>query len=174
MATRLTRNNAASNLAGAENRDTTGVGKKGSSLTNMDGRVKRKADEEVGQDQKNKKRAAFGDLTNATATAGTSIKNQVKKGLSNMVAKGKGSLMVRETKASQLRQTANKKRLDETDETSVSSSSTEDVSLSGEVLKSVTKVEKASVSSSSEEGLVCEFDSSHEETQDKEEKNWRC
>lgn len=170
MATRLTRNNAASNLAGAENRDTTGVGKKGSSLTNMDGRVKRKADEEVGQDQKNKKRAAFGDLTNATATAGTSIKNQVKKGLSNMVAKGKGSLMVRETKASQLRQTANKKRLDETDETSVSSSSTEDVSLSGEVLKSVTKVEKASVSSSSEEGLVCEFDSSHEETQDKEEK----
>lgn len=154
MATRLTRNNASTNLA-AENKDAT-MGKKAAANVS---RMKRKADGEENTDQKNKKRPAFGDLTNATSNAGTSIKDQVKKGLSNIVAKGKGTLMVRETKASQLRQTANKKRLDETTEVaSISSSlSTEDTSLTGEVLKS-TQVDKC-ISSSSEEGLVCEFDS---------------
>jgi len=54
--------------------------------------AKRKAEEDIKKDAKTRKRAAFGDLTNAQGekqSSGTNIKNQVKKGLNNIVGKGK-------------------------------------------------------------------------------------
>lgn len=135
--TRITRNHASTNLL-AENKDQI-LGKK------MGGGVgggKRKGGglEEL-DNPKNTKRAAFGELTNAGTT--TSLTKQVKKGLTSMVSKGKEGFKVRETKASMLRQSFKKKKTTETKEET-----------------KINETEAVSVSSSSEEILICEFDSS--------------
>merc|ERR1711962_2189 len=54
-------------------------------------RTKRVADENVGNEAKSRKRAAFGDLTNATANEKSSFSKQVKKGLSNIVNLSRGA-----------------------------------------------------------------------------------
>lgn len=124
-------------------------------LQKMVGPTKRKAEEELKPtEMKTRKRAAFGDITNANnenasgsktnQKASTSnLKNQVKKGLTNMVGKGKAGLKVKETKASTLRQNAvkNKKVVEKTDE----SVTEEELSINS--LKTI--------SSSSEEVLFC-------------------
>ena len=49
--------------------------------------AKRKAEEDVKKDAKTRKRAAFGDLTNAQGeehSSGSNIKNQVKKGVNKL------------------------------------------------------------------------------------------
>lgn len=139
MTSRITRHHASTNLL-AENKDIL-QGKK------MGVVGKRKAGEEA-ENPKHLKRAALGEITNNT---GANLKLQMKKGLTNMVAKGKEGLKVRETKASILRQSFRKKTekievqetKEETTETSTQESST-----------------VSSTSSSSEEILVCELDES--------------
>merc|ERR1711936_605463 len=54
-------------------------------------RTKRVADENAGNEAKSRKRAAFGDLTNAT-TEKNSFTKQVKKGLSNIVNLSRGTV----------------------------------------------------------------------------------
>merc|ERR1711981_81976 len=54
-------------------------------------RAKRVADENTGNEAKSRKRAAFGDLTNAT-TEKNSFTKQVKKGLSNIVNLSRGTV----------------------------------------------------------------------------------
>ena len=64
--------------------------------------AKRKAEEDVKKDAKTRKRAAFGDLTNAEGekhSSGSNIKNQVKKGENNIVGKSKNNLEGRDAKA---------------------------------------------------------------------------
>jgi len=100
---------------------------------------KRKAEEELKKESKTRKRAAFGDLTNAQAEKQTSgsnnIKNQVKKGLNNFVGKGKNTLKGKDSK------TAAKKVVPKVkDEVEV-------------------KIPELGTSSSSEEGLLCTLDS---------------
>merc|ERR1712045_820697 len=53
-------------------------------------RTKRVADENAGNEAKSRKRAAFGDLTNATNEK-SSFSKQVKKGLSNIVNLSRGT-----------------------------------------------------------------------------------
>jgi len=98
---------------------------------------KRKADDDL-KESKTRKRAAFGDLTNAQAekqASGSNIKNQVKKGLNNIVGKGKNNLKGKETKLA-TKKVATK--------------------VKSEV---VLKVPDLGTSSSSEEGLLCTIDS---------------
>jgi len=134
--TRITRHHASSNLLG-ENKEAI-LGKK------MVGGGKRKAGglEEL-DNPKNTKRAALGELTNNAGTT-TSLSKQVKKGLTSMVSKGKEGFKVRETKASMLRQSFKKKKTLETKEENKPE-----------------EKEPVSTSSSSEEVLGCELDSSN-------------
>jgi len=98
---------------------------------------KRKAEDELKKDSKNRKRAAFGDLTNAQAEklSGTNIKNQVKKGLNSFVGKGKTSLKVKDSKA-------------------VTKKVVSKVKSEVEI-----KIPELGTSSSSEEGLLCTIES---------------
>jgi len=100
---------------------------------------KRKAEDELKKESKTRKRAAFGDLTNAQAEKQTSgsnnIKNQVKKGLNNIVGKGKNTLKGKDSK------TAVKK---------VVAKVNNEIEL---------KIPELGTSSSSEEGLLCTLDS---------------
>jgi len=98
---------------------------------------KRKAEDELKKDTKNRKRAAFGDLTNAQAEklSGTNIKNQVKKGLNSFVGKGKTSLKVKDSKA-------------------VTKKVVSKVKSEVEI-----KIPELGTSSSSEEGLLCTIES---------------
>jgi len=101
---------------------------------------KRKAEDDLKKESKTRKRAAFGDLTNALSekpsTGATNIKNQVKKGLNNFVGKGKTSLKTKESKAVPKKVVGKVK-----EEVAVNNS-------------------EQSTSSSSEEGLLCVLDSS--------------
>jgi len=54
-------------------------------------RAKRAAEENIISNAKSRKRAAFGDLTNAVNERQTSLTKQVKKGLSNIVNKSRSS-----------------------------------------------------------------------------------
>lgn len=100
---------------------------------------KRKAEEELKKEAKTRKRAAFGDLTNAQAEKSTSgsnnIKNQVKKGLNNFVGKGKNTLKGKDSKVAAKKVVAKVK---------------EEVEV---------KIPELGTSSSSEEGLLCTLDS---------------
>lgn len=147
---RITRNHASTNLL-AENKGTgMGLGKGGL------GAMKRKAqtDVEIG---KNAKRAALGEITNNTAgEVGGNLKKSMKKGLTNIMSKGKETLKVRETKSSMLRQSFRKKVVKEETvkegKAKGQELTKEDVNSSGS--------DKSGVSSSSEEILLCELDSS--------------
>eukprot|EP00088_Acartia_fossae_P009310 TRINITY_DN14499_c0_g1_i1.p1 TRINITY_DN14499_c0_g1~~TRINITY_DN14499_c0_g1_i1.p1 ORF type:complete len:446 (-),score=80.64 TRINITY_DN14499_c0_g1_i1:149-1486(-) len=142
MATRITRNQASTNLLAAENAGI--IGKK-----SMVG-GKRKAGEDI-DTAKLTKRAALGEITNNT---GNTLKKQVKKGLTNIVSKGKEGLKVRETKASLLRQSFKKKKSDTKEETK--EKNLEEVKDEIEF-----KDDKATESSSSsEEILLCELSES--------------
>jgi len=100
---------------------------------------KRKAEEELKKESKTRKRAAFGDLTNAQAekqqSGSNNIKNQVKKGLNNFVGKGKNTLKGKDSKTAAKKVVAKVK-----DEVEV-------------------KIPELGTSSSSEEGLLCTLDS---------------
>jgi len=107
---------------------------------------KRKAEDDLKKESKTRKRAAFGDLTNAQAekqSSGSNIKNQVKKGLNNIVGKGKNNLKGKETKA-----VASKK---------VVSKPKSEVEI---------KLPELGTSSSSEEGLLCTLDSAESSAND--------
>lgn len=109
--------------------------------------AKRKAEEDIKKDAKTRKRAAFGDLTNAQGekqSSGSNIKNQVKKGLNNIVGKGKNNLKGRDAKAA-----ATKK--------GVPSKLKKDVEI---------KFPELGTSSSSEEGLLCTLDSTETSAND--------
>ena len=109
--------------------------------------AKRKAEEDIKKDAKTRKRAAFGDLTNAQGekqSSGSNIKNQVKKGLNNIVGKGKNNLKGRDAKAA-----ATKKV--------VPSKVKKDVEI---------KFPELGTSSSSEEGLLCTLDSTETSVND--------
>ena len=114
---------------------------------------KRKAEDELKKESKTRKRAAFGDLTNAQAEKQTSgsnnIKNQVKKGLNNFVGKGKNTLKGKDSKAVAKKVVAKVK---------------DEVEL---------KIPELGTSSSSEEGLLCTLDSgeSSNDVTIKEEEN---
>jgi len=100
---------------------------------------KRKAEDELKKESKTRKRAAFGDLTNALSdkpsNGATNIKNQVKKGLNNFVGKGKTSIKAKDSKI------ASKKVVGKAEGVEV-------------------KNPEQSTSSSSEEGLLCILDTS--------------
>jgi len=100
---RITRNHASTNLL-AENRDVSGLGRKHAGMA-----AKRKATDEPHNPKT--KRSALGEINvnNTNMTAGDTLKKQMKKGLTNIVAKGKEGLKVRDTKASMLRQSFRKK-----------------------------------------------------------------
>lgn len=109
--------------------------------------AKRKAEEDIKKDAKTRRRAAFGDLTNAQGekqSSGSNIKNQVKKGLNNIVGKGKNNLKGRDAKAA-----ATKKV--------VPSKVKKDVEI---------KFPELGTSSSSEEGLLCTLDSTETSVND--------
>jgi len=128
-------------------------------LQKMAGPTKRKAEEELKPTEiKTRKRAAFGDITNANSEnasgksnqkpSTSNLKNQVKKGLTNMVGKGKGGLKVKETKASTLRQIAVKNKTGKVEKVAEKAEeSTTEEELSINSLKTI--------SSSSEEVLFC-------------------
>eukprot|EP00092_Neocalanus_flemingeri_P068959 GFUD01084379.1.p1 GENE.GFUD01084379.1~~GFUD01084379.1.p1 ORF type:complete len:461 (+),score=113.58 GFUD01084379.1:73-1383(+) len=99
---------------------------------------KRKAEDEMKKESKTRKRAALGDLTNGLSEkpiAGASnIKNQVKKGLNNIVGKGKSSLKGKDSKIF--------------------------VKKVVELKEAEVKNPELGTSSSSEEGLLCTLDGS--------------
>jgi len=157
MTTRITRNQASSNLL-AENKDAVLQGKKL-------GGEKRKGLEDVSANPKTSKRAALGEITNNTS--GATLKKQVKKSFTNIVTKGRDGLKVRETKASLLRQSFKKKKevVEEKGKEEIKgkepSKETEDAK---EKEATETKIEEKSsgslISTSSDEVLVCQLDSS--------------
>jgi len=108
--------------------------------------AKRKAEEDIKKDAKTRKRAAFGDLTNAQGekqSSGTNIKNQVKKGLNNIVGKGKNNLKGKDAKAAATKRVGTKVK--------------NEIEL---------KLPEMGTSSSSEEGLLCTLDSTESSAND--------
>ena len=132
MTSRVTRNNHCV----AENNENNILVTKNS---NIPVPSKRKAEDELKKESKTRKRAAFGDLTNALSdkpsNGATNIKNQVKKGLNNFVGKGKTSIKAKDSKI------ASKKVVGKAEGVEV-------------------KNPEQSTSSSSEEGLLCILDTS--------------
>jgi len=110
--------------------------------------TKRKAEDDLKKDIKSRKRAAFGDLTNAVSENSTgvvNVKNQVKKSFKNFVGKGetrgKEAKVVNSTKVTNGVKVGTKKAAKTRDVVDITNP-------------------KQSTSSSSEEGLLCVLDSS--------------
>jgi len=154
---RLKRNNATENLLANK------TGK--SMVTKTTTSSKRKAEDDLRPQAvaKTGKRAAFGDLTNAlsdkTGNASSSIKTNVKKGINQVLGKGKagGVPKVKETKSSILRQFGTKiqekvEKSASTTEEEISEISTTDSQKSATSASSLLSEQS---SSSSEEILFC-------------------